>query len=108
VKYKLACGNIGSINLNTAYKASFKTIAANKILPPSGASTWAFNSQEFKPYNGVFTAIAIKIPANKTICKEKSKSVLNTTSKYVDPATELIVRIESNIKRELPNVYKNK
>jgi hypothetical protein len=70
-KTKQALGKIGNSSLNTPYKANFKTIAAKRTLPPNGDSTWAFNSQEFKPYNGVFTAIAIKIPANKTICKKK-------------------------------------
>ena len=54
--------NRGSINLSIPYRLSFNTIPANIILPPSGDSTWAFNSQVFKKIVGVLTAKAINIP----------------------------------------------
>lgn len=67
VKNINALGNKGNISLNTPYKLSLRTTAANIILPPKGDSTWAFNSQVFKKIVGVFTAKAMNIPENKNI-----------------------------------------
>jgi hypothetical protein len=59
---------MGNINLNTPYKLSFNTMAANSILPPKGDSTCAFNNQLFRKITGVFTANAINIPQNSINC----------------------------------------
>jgi hypothetical protein len=56
-------------------------MAANIILPDKGDSTWAFNNQLFRYITGVFTAKAMKIPINKSICDIKIKFVFESMSK---------------------------
>lgn len=45
------------------YPPSFRSTAASTIEPAIGASTWAFGSQRWRPYNGILTMKA-KIHAN--------------------------------------------
>ena len=108
VKSKEAWGNRGKINLITAYKLSFKTIAARIILPDKGDSTWAFNNQLFKKIVGVFTAKAINIPKNNQTWVLYSKFNLNKVSKSVLPIVDDVLNIDNNKNNEPHNVYKNK
>jgi len=94
----------GKISLKIPYKDNLSTIAAKIIDTPNGDSVWAFNNQEFNPYNGVFTAKAINIPQNKTIKIELPIITLKINSKEIMPINACSFKIANNKNNE-PNTY---
>lgn len=49
------------------YPPSFKRIPARTMEPAMGASTWAFGSQRWTPYSGIFTKNAIRHPIHQIL-----------------------------------------
>lgn len=70
------------------YPPSFSRIAARTMDPAMGASTWAFGSQRWRPYSGIFTIKAI-IHANhiKTFDQEFDRGCIQywRIKKFKDP-----------------------
>lgn len=54
------------------YPPSFSRTAASTIDPATGASTCAFGSHRWTPYNGILTKNAIRQPAHQIMCPQES------------------------------------
>lgn len=55
------------------YPPSLRRMAASTMDPATGASTWAFGSQRWTPYRGIFTRNAIRHPAHQTLSLQEPR-----------------------------------